>query len=401
MQKSIVIASTAKRFLHRNLPGKAKPRTNLPPLSHIKCNDLKEKLSLALALALPLGKLTVLIGAGLVGSVLAKESGLSDVSSLVSGAFKIVIRQLKHEEPSKSASKPRDDTLLSQVNSLRHELKLLSSNRPITIVTTTGSGGRKYGLVIIIGVIGYGYVWWKGWKFPDFMFATRRSLSDACNSVGNQIDGFYSSLSGAKRELGSEIDRMGRSLDANTEIIQKTGREVIELRDGTAKMEDNVRSVLEAVETLTSKLYRIEGNQDITLKGVGALHAQYRDNLRFQESNQALPSTSSMLALEPAAPMTPSSRALSLPPISPCESQSPSTPNVAQKSHGPLHHTQSMSGLKDITESSGNRESLSNRTHSREATGDGASGLSSNRLGRFSIPRIVRTISTVSTVPPS
>jgi len=27
------------------------------------------------------------------------------------------------------------------------------------------------------------------------MFATRRSLSDACNSVGSQIDGFYTSLS--------------------------------------------------------------------------------------------------------------------------------------------------------------------------------------------------------------
>lgn len=35
----------------------------------------------------------------------------------------------------------------------------------------------------------------QGWKLPDFMLATRRSLSDACDSVGNQIDGFYSSLS--------------------------------------------------------------------------------------------------------------------------------------------------------------------------------------------------------------
>jgi hypothetical protein len=68
---------------------------------------------------------------------------------------------------------------------------LLGSNRPITIVSPSGSGGRNYGLIIIVGVIGYGYVWWKGWKLPDFMFATRRSLSDACNNVGNQIDGFY------------------------------------------------------------------------------------------------------------------------------------------------------------------------------------------------------------------
>ncbi|CAA7018834.1 unnamed protein product [Microthlaspi erraticum] len=344
-----------------------------------------------MALALPLGKLTVLIGAGLVGSVLAKEGSLPDVSNLVSGAYKLAFRQLKQEEPAKSATKPHNDTLLAQVNSLRHELQLLSSNRPITIVTTAGSGGRKYGFIIIIGVIGYGYVWWKGWKLPDFMFATRRSLSDACDNVGNKIDGFYSSLSGTKRELSSEIDRICHDVDANTEIIHDTARELTQLRDGTANMKDDVRSVFDAVETLASKVYRIEGNQDITLKGVGALHAQCRENRRIQESNQALPSTSSMPAIE-AAPMTPSSRTLSLPPISPCESQSPSTPD--EQSHGPLLHTQSMSGLKDISESSSSQE-----TFSGKATANGASGSSSGLLSRFSMPKIVRTLSAVNKVP--
>ncbi|CAF1709280.1 uncharacterized protein LOC106361745 [Brassica napus] len=338
-------------------------------------------------MALPLGKLTILIGAGLVGSVLAKEGSLPDVSHFVSGAFKIVLRQLKQEEPAKSGSRPRNDTLTAQVNSLRHELQLLASNRPITIISTGGSGGKKYGWIIIIGVIGYGYVWWKGWKLPDFMFATRRSLSDACNNVGSQIDGFYESLSGTKRELGSEIDRMDRTLDASTIIIKETGREVNELRDGTANMKDDVRSVFEAVETLASKVHRIEGNQDLTLRGVGALHAQCREHKRLQESNKALPSTSSVPALEPA-PVTPSLRSLSLPPASPRESQLPSTPNGAQQSNGPLQHTQSMSGLKDINESS-------NGTPSGEAMGNTSSGL----FSMFSMPRIGRTRSAVNAVP--
>ncbi|KAG2269454.1 hypothetical protein Bca52824_064009 [Brassica carinata] len=339
-------------------------------------------------MALPLGKLTVLIGAGplgLVGSVLAKDGSLPVVSSLVSGAFKIVFKQLKQEEPSKSRN---DTALVAQVNSLRHELQLLASNRPITIVTTEGSGSQeKYGVIIIIGVIGYGYVWWKGWKLPDFMLATRRSLSDACDSVGNQIDGFYSSLSDTKLELGSEFDRMDCTLDESSVIIKQTGRQVTELRDGTANMKDEVRSVFEAVETLASKVCSIEGNQDLTLKGVGALHAQCLEHKRIQDSNQALLSTSSLPAIE-AAPLTHSSseETLLLPPASPRESQSsPSTPNGAQQSHGPLQHTQSISGLKDITESS--------------STGNGISGLSSGQLGRFSVPRIVRTISAVNTVP--
>ncbi|KAG2269648.1 hypothetical protein Bca52824_064203 [Brassica carinata] len=287
-------------------------------------------------MALPLGKLTVLIGAGLVGSVLAKEGAYQLSRAWSSGAFKIVFKQLKQEEPSKSP--PNDTALVAQVNSLRHELQLLASNRPITIVTTQGSGSlEKYGVIIIIGVIGYGYVWWKGWKLPDFMFATRRSLSDAYDNVGNQIDGFYSSLSDTKRELGAEVDRMDCTLDASSIIIKETGRQVTELRDGTASMKDEVRSVLRLLQLC--KVYRIEGNQE-TL---------------------SLP-----------------------PPASPRESQSsPSTPNGAQKSHGPLLHTQSMSGLKDITESS--------------STGNGVSGLSSGQLGRFSVPRIVRTVNPVPT----
>ncbi|ESQ34138.1 hypothetical protein EUTSA_v10008078mg [Eutrema salsugineum] len=342
-------------------------------------------------MALPLGKLTILIGAGLVGSVLAKEGGLPDVSNLVSGTFKMIFRQLKQEEPAKSASNPHKSTLVSQVDSLRRELQLLSSNRPITIVTTAGSGGKKYGLIIIIGVIGYGYVWWKGWKLPDLMFATRRSLSDACNNVGGQIEGFYTSLSGTKRELSSKIDGMGHTLDENTVIIQETGRQVDELRDGTANMKDDIRSVFVAVENLASKVLRIEGNQDMTLKGVGALHAQCRENMRIQESNQALPSTSSVQALE-TAPMTPSSRTLSLPPASPRESQLPSTPNGTQQPHGPLQHTQSMSGLKEISESSSSRETFSN---SGEAMGNTSSGL----FSMFSRPRITRTRSVVNAVP--
>jgi prophage DNA circulation protein len=54
---------------------------------------------------------------------------------------------------------------------------------------------------------------------------------------------------------------MGRSLDANTEIIQDTGREVMELQRGTENIKDDVKFVFDAVENLASKVYRIEGNQ--------------------------------------------------------------------------------------------------------------------------------------------
>lgn len=65
------------------------------------------------------------------------------------------------------------------------------------------------------------------------------------------------------------------------------------------------------------------------------------------------------------------------------------------QTHGALQQTQSMSGLKDITESSSSRETISNGAHSGETMGNTSSGL----FSRFSIPRIGRTRSAVNAVP--
>ncbi|XP_076885634.1 uncharacterized protein LOC143535197 [Bidens hawaiensis] len=111
-------------------------------------------------MALPLGKLTIIIGAGLVGSVLAKEGRIPGVADLLSGTSK-VLKIFKQDEKAVSSPKPRNDSLMAQVNSLRQELQLLASNRPVTIVTSTGSGTRNYGLIVIVVVVGYGYAWWK------------------------------------------------------------------------------------------------------------------------------------------------------------------------------------------------------------------------------------------------
>ncbi|XP_021899685.1 uncharacterized protein LOC110815996 [Carica papaya] len=352
-------------------------------------------------MALPLGKLTIIVGAGIVGSVLAKEGRMSHVSNFLSGAFKIVFKQLRQDDSSSSVTKPRSDSLMAQVNSLRQELQVLASNRPIMIVTTNGTGGRKYGIVIVIVVVGYGYVWWKGWKLPDFMFATRRSLADACNSIGKQLENVYSSISAARRHLSSRIDRVDAGLDEIEGITTETGREVSELREGAARIGEDVRSVRHVVETLESKISRIEGKQDITTQGVKRLcdFAQNLEQSRTAEQIQASPSSSSRPALD-AAPITPSSRTASLPPISPRGPQSPSAPNGSHKDQGPLQNILSSSGLKEVGESSGSCE-VFNGNHSREGTGIGfsSSGLFGLKFSGLNALRIMRTRSAINASP--
>nr|XP_043631765.1 uncharacterized protein LOC122603188 [Erigeron canadensis] len=311
-------------------------------------------------MSLPLGKLTIIIGAGLVGSVLAKEGRMPGVGDLFSGASK-VLKLIKHDDKPTSTPKPRNDSLMAQVNSLRQELQLLASNRPITIVTSTNSATNKYGIVVIVVVVGYGYAWWKGWKLPDMMFATKRSLSDATNAVAKQLENVYSSLAATRQHLSSRIDRVDCTLDEFAEVTASTQEDVSSLRGDTRVIAMDVQSVHAAVYTLESKLNRIEGKQDDTNLGVARLlrTALTMENQSSTGRIQANPSSSSTPALP--APH----RAMSLPPVHIEEQQS--SPLVSPAVKRPLRSSVSVStsGLKDLqgtpeTVESGNPSRASN-----------------------------------------
>ncbi|KAL9369769.1 hypothetical protein Peur_040968 [Populus x canadensis] len=278
-------------------------------------------------MAIPLGKLTILVGAGILGSVLAKEGRMPDVSSFVSGAFKIALRQLKRDDSTSSvskSSKPPNDSLMAQVTSLRQELQMLASSRPVTIVTASGTGANKYGVVVVVIVVGYGYVWWKGWKLPDMMFATRRSLSDACTSIGQQLENVYGSIRSTRRHLSSKIDGVDTNLNAIAELTASTQERVTELREDSSKIGNDVRYVRDAVETLELKISRIEGKQDLTTLGVKRL-CDYASSLEnnLLEENVQTSASSSRLAFSSKAGALP---APSSEPSTP--SSEPSTPSV-------------------------------------------------------------------------
>ncbi|KAJ9176158.1 hypothetical protein P3X46_011500 [Hevea brasiliensis] len=247
-------------------------------------------------MALPLGKLTILVGAGIIGSVLAKEGRLPNVSDLVSGAFKIAFKQIRQDDSTSSIGKPHNDSLMAQVNSLRQELQMLASNRSVTIVTAsgTGAGASKYGIIVVVGVFGYGYVWWKGWKLPDMMFATRRGLSDACTSIAQQLENVYASIRSTRRQLSSNIDRVDSNLNEVAVLTANTQEKVTELLEDSERIGHDVRYVRDAVETLELKISRIEGKQEMTNLGVKKLvdYAYNLENNLLEENTQASSSSS-------------------------------------------------------------------------------------------------------------
>ncbi|XP_022776360.1 uncharacterized protein LOC111318014 [Durio zibethinus] len=348
-------------------------------------------------MALPLGKLTILVGAGIVGSILVKEGRMSGVSDFVSGAFKFAFRQLKHDDSTPSVNKPRNDYLMAQVNSLRQELQILASNRPITIVTGRGTGTSKYGIIIVVVVVGYGYVWWKGWRLPDMMFATRRSLSDARDAIAKQLESVYSSISATKRHLSSRIEGVDNHLDEIADMTATTQDEVSLLQDKSKMLNNNVQSVRYVVQTLESKINRIEGKQDITNEGVNWLcdYTQTIEQNRSTNRIQASQASSSTPALE--APTKTPSRSGSLPPILSVESPSPS--NGTYKVKRSPRNAVSATGLKEVGESSNHDVANGNGTSGDKTNGSSSSGFFGMMFSGGNGSFLTRTRSATNAVP--
>jgi len=68
-------------------------------------------------MALSLAKVTIIVGAGVVGSVFAaKDRSLPDVPGLFYGAAKVVWNQFKSKDPAPAVKKlPHNDALMAQV----------------------------------------------------------------------------------------------------------------------------------------------------------------------------------------------------------------------------------------------------------------------------------------------
>lgn len=344
-----------------------------------------------MAMALPLGKLTILVGAGVVGSILAKDGHMSGVSDFVSGAFKFAFRQLKHSDSSPSVKKPRNDYLVAQVDNLRRELQILASNRPVTIVTGQGSGANKYSIIIVVLVVGYGYVWWKGWKLPDMTFVTRGSLSAARDSISKQLESALKSISTTRRQVSSRIDGVENRLDEVMEMSATAKDEASLLGDKSKEISFDLQSVCYKIQNMESRIDRFEENQEVGNEGVFYLcgKVQTMEQNVFPDCIEASSASSSLPALE-ALVRTPS-RTESLPPVLLLESLSPDSNGTPKVKKSPRNVASAWS-LKEVGESS-SRHGVANGslTSGDKTNGSSSSGLSGMMFSGGNGPLLTRT----------
>ncbi|KAK7845429.1 hypothetical protein CFP56_009319 [Quercus suber] len=217
-----------------------------------------------------------------------------------------------------------------------------------------------------------------GWKLPDLMFASKRGLNDACNSIAKQLESVYSSISATKRGLSSRMDVMDSTLDECAEITSETQQEVSELRKRTDFVGVDVINIHDAVQTLETKISRIEGKQALPSSSSKLALEQPPTT----PSSKVAPSSSYRPALE-LPPISPSSRSASLPPVLSAEPLPSSGSNGSHQVKRPLQNAvsglQDISGISEVVEASRNHE-VSNGNQALEDTNGGASS-----YGRFGL----------------
>lgn len=327
-------------------------------------------------MAIPFVKLSIIVGAGVAGTILAKDTELSVIPSFLSGAFKIFKKHLQDDKTSPPSRKTGSDNLMTQVNSLRQQLQNLQASGPVTIITKSRSGRGTYSITVVVvaGVAGYIYIWWKGWKLSDMMFVTKRNFTTACNNVATQLDAVSSSVKSTKKHLSSRIDRIDCSLEDCLEVVSSTKGEVSELNGEITGFHVEVASVHRAVQNLESKLVQIEGSQDVTTRGVYHLCKIARDlESKKPGKAQVLGSSSVKPALEHPQ-VAPINRLGSLPPkASTSEPTSPSTPvevpRVLQSSRSAtVASLKEVQGLTTITRTFSTKSNPTEPSNSRPSS---------------------------------
>ncbi|KMT07421.1 hypothetical protein BVRB_6g150460 [Beta vulgaris subsp. vulgaris] len=193
------------------------------------------------------------------------------------------------------------------------------------------------------------------------MFATKRGLSDACNSVAKQLDDVFLSLRAARNEISSKLDDSSTKYDEVVARSSTTKDEVTGVRQEVSKFTVDLQTVNHTIRTLETRMGRIQGKQDETNEGVANLLLCTLDaENRFVDLVQDSPSNSSTPAIghrQIAAP----SRTVSLPVA--LEPSSPSTSNGSNEVNGQQsRNAKSASGQNEFQGASGAVENISSPT---------------------------------------
>ncbi|KAJ4979556.1 hypothetical protein NE237_010336 [Protea cynaroides] len=213
-------------------------------------------------------KILILVGAGYTGSILLSKGRLSELL----GELQELVKGLEKSGDPSNADSEHSDAIASQVRRLAMEVRQLASSRQITVLNgNSGQIGNITSFVVpaaAIGALGYGYMWWKGLSFSDFMYVTKRHMANAVSGMTNHLEQLTNALAAAKRHLTQRIENLDGKLDDQKEMSKLIKNEVSEVSASLGQLGYDLNSIKDIICGLDGKILSLEGKQDIANAGV-------------------------------------------------------------------------------------------------------------------------------------
>ncbi|KAJ4831789.1 hypothetical protein Tsubulata_016999 [Turnera subulata] len=223
---------------------------------------------MAMQAGLGVSRILILAGAGYTGTIMLKNGKLSellgDLQSLVKGI-------------EKSGEKDGDadyyDAIAQQVKRLGMEVRQLASSHGHITVLNGGSGqlGNLSGLIVpvaTLGAVGYGYMWWKGLKFSDLMYVTKKSMANAVTSLNKHLEQVTDALSAAKAHLTQRIQHLDDKMETQKEISKAIQNDVNAATENLSQINSELYYLQSLVTGLDGKIGTLEEKQDLANMGV-------------------------------------------------------------------------------------------------------------------------------------
>lgn len=219
---------------------------------------------MAMQASMGFSKIVILIGAGYTGTLLMQNGKLSDVLAELQALVK------GYEGKRGDGENDHADAIAAQVRRLAMEVRQMASSRQITVLNG-GSGGTATNLVVpaaALGVVGYGYMRWKGLSFSDLMYVTKQNMTNAVSNLTKHLEQVSDAVAAAKKHLTQRIENLDGKMDQQVEISKLIRSEVNDAREDISQIGYDLDSLNQLVSGLNGKIMTLEEKQDLTNLGV-------------------------------------------------------------------------------------------------------------------------------------
>ncbi|CAN0925896.1 Alpha-amylase 3, chloroplastic [Linum grandiflorum] len=205
---------------------------------------------------------------GYAGTVLVQKGKLSELI----GELQAIVKGIEKGETDGDSG--HADAIAQQVRRLAQEVRQLASARQITVLNGNGQSGNLTGLIMpaaALGAVGYGYMWWKGMKFSDLMYVTKRNMTAAVSNLTKHLEDVSGALAKAKEHLTQRIQGLDDKMDAQKEISKAIQNDVTTINENIQLLDSDLWELQRIVSGLDGKIGSLENKQDLANMGIAFL----------------------------------------------------------------------------------------------------------------------------------